>query len=114
MKVVNTSKKPFEFTFDSGNYGPFKPGEVVDLPDDVARHGIRRSMLTVLDDSDEFQTSYRLEPLDSLDKDRRSDTAIYACALVAINECNAPNFKTVDELMTHLRTHQAQMKSKLS
>lgn len=104
MKVVNTSKKPYEFTFDSRNFGPFKPGQVVDLPDDVAQHGIRRS--AIRDELEGFITGYSFEPLGSIDAGRRGEVAVYACALVAIGECSAPNFNTVDELMTHLRTHQ--------
>lgn len=104
MKVVNTSKKPYEFTFDSCNYGPFKPGQVVDLPEDVARHGIRRS--AILDQLEGYVIGYTFEPLDAIDTDRRAEVAVYTCALVAIGECSAPNFNTVDELMIHLRSHQ--------
>jgi hypothetical protein len=105
MKIVNTSEKPFEFTFDSCNYGPIPPGGVVDLPEDVANHALRRSL--IIDPLDGAPMGYRLEPLDALNKDRRQGLAIYVCPLVAINECHAPSMSTVDELMSHMQRHQS-------
>ena len=102
MKIINTSDKPFRFTFDACNFGPYLPGQVVDLPEDVAAHAIRRSI--VLDDAGDF-VAYRMEPLSSVDPNRVKDIALIECPFIALNQCNAASFKSADELKAHLESH---------
>jgi hypothetical protein len=103
VKIINKSDKPFDFTFDSGNYGPYLPGEVVDLPDEIAAHAVKRSEILDPDFGDTigFQMSY----LSDLSQEEIRKHVLYPCPFIQSNQCNAKSFKTPDELRAHLETH---------
>ena len=105
MRVVNVSERPFEPVFDSCYYPAILPGAVADFPDDVARFIIRKS--AIVDDLGDV-IGYRIEPLDAVlgNADMRAGIALYQCPLSLTRECQAANFKTLDELTTHLETHK--------
>lgn len=101
MRVVNTSDKPVEFMFNSTSFGPYKPGEIIDLPDEVALHGIKRCTK-----EDEFGIfiGQSLEPLDQVkvDPGRLQALITYDCPMAMSDQCNAKGFKNLDDLRVHL------------
>lgn len=101
MKIVNTSDKEYEFTYDSMIFGPYAPGEIVDLPDDIARHAIRRS--AVNDDAGQH-VEYRVSPIGAVDRKRLREMAVIPCPYADIEGCKAV-FKAKDDLRAHLETH---------
>ncbi len=104
MKIVNTSDKPYEWTFDGYIWGPLGPGDVGDYPLEVAMHAIRRS---VINDDEGQPVGYRCELLDSLktDRGRFNDIVAYPCPFKSIGDCDAAPFKTKGELKVHLELH---------
>jgi hypothetical protein len=102
-KVINVSNKPYEFTFDGGNYGPIQPGEIKDYPNEVAAHCIKRS--EILDPELGETVGYKMAYLDSLSKDKIKEIATYICPFVAANQCHAKPFKTIDDLRRHMDDH---------
>jgi len=84
------------------DYGPLRPGEVGDYPEEIAHHAIRRSV--VLDEDGEF-IKYRVEPLGSVDKTRLRQIAVYHCSLVETGECDHAPFAKLDDLRTHMEVH---------
>lgn len=61
MRVVNVSDKPFEWTWDSGIYGPLKPGEVIEVSDPCGAHGVNASQ--VKDEFGQDTGIFRLKPV---------------------------------------------------
>ncbi|HCV42400.1 MAG TPA: hypothetical protein DGH68_02880 [Bacteroidetes bacterium] len=104
MRVVNVDDKPYEFCFDAQVFGPYAPGTIVDLPDAVAAHAIKRSV--VLDDEGVFVRA-KMEYLNDMKADPERYKAIitYDCPFVASEQCNMKGFKNLDELRTHLESH---------
>jgi hypothetical protein len=102
LKIINTSDKPFEWTFNGEIYGPIKPGQVMDLPDEIALHGIKRSV--VLDDIGNVE-SYRVEHLEAVGQKRIKEIALYECPFVANGLCDAKSFKSVGDLQAHMESH---------
>jgi len=103
---MNTSNKPYEFTWDGGHYGPIMPGQIVDYPDDMANHCMKRS--TVLFQDGDMMGDidyYQMVPLDSVDPKKVRDNALYECPLVASGQCNAKSFASMAELKAHLDGH---------
>jgi len=106
VRIINTSDQPFEFQFDSRVYGPFQPGEIADLDDAIALHGLNRSK--VIDEMGNT-TGYRLEALN----DMRGDTArlrsilSYHCPFGESGQCDTQPFKSVEELRAHMESHWA-------
>jgi hypothetical protein len=102
-KIINTSDKPFEFTFDSGNYGPIQPGEVVDYPAEVAAHAIKRS--EIIDPDFGETVGFQLIYLGQLSQEEIRKHVVYPCPFVQSNQCDAKSFKTIEDLHQHMETH---------
>lgn len=102
MKVINVSKMPFEFTWDAMNFGPIMPGEVVEYPDDVGMHCIRKSV--VLDDEGNVE-AYRMESLSGMSAERIRQVATYPCPFAATGQCDAKPFVDIESLKAHLDVH---------
>jgi len=102
VRVVNTSDKPFEFMFNATSFGPYQPGQIVDLPDEVALHGIKRS--TMYDSESGGYLGQKLEPLDAVKVDpmRMQQLITYDCPLAESDQCNAKGFKSLDDLRVHM------------
>lgn len=101
MKIVIVSDKPFEFTFNSTIYGPFEHGQIVDLPDEVALHGIKRSI--VVDE----EGNYIGQGVKTLDEVRGDSGALekiikYDCPLALSEQCNSKGFANLDDLRAHM------------
>lgn len=102
MKIINVDDKPFDWTFAGDQYGPIAPGQIMDLPDEVAMHAVRRSV--VHDDVGEF-VRHRVELLSSVDRDTIRRTALIECPYKLANQCDAAPFKSEAELKAHLEGH---------
>lgn len=104
MKIINVSKTPCEWTYDGCNYGPLNPGQVIDVPDQVGRHAIKRSVVT--DDEGNIEM-FRIESLEKVraDKDWLKSVATYPCPFEATGQCSAEPFKDVELLKRHLDEH---------
>ena len=98
-KIINTSNKPYEFTWDGGHYGPYMPGQIVELPDNVANHAIKRSV--VLDDTGGV-LDFQMQELSAVSREKVKEIAMFECPFVASGMCNEPASKTSDELWAHL------------
>lgn len=105
-RIVNTSKEVFEFQFNGQVFGPYAPGEPVDLPYEVAMHGIKRSQY--LDEMGN-PLGFRMALLDEakLDPQIAKRLLVYECPMVKAGECSAKPFKSVDELRAHMESHWA-------
>lgn len=103
MKIVNTSDKPYEFAFNSCTYGPFAPGQIIDLPDEVALHGIKRSI--ILDEEGNY-LSQKAQPLDQVKTNPAMMEKLikYDCPMAASEQCSAGPFASLDALREHLET----------
>jgi hypothetical protein len=103
-RIVNVSNAPFEFTFNSCVYGPYAPGQVVELPYAIAEHGVKRGM--IVDDMGNF-VGNRCEFLDDLqnDQERMKSILMYECPLAVSHQCAAASFRNLDELRAHMETH---------
>jgi hypothetical protein len=106
VRIVNTSDMPFEYSFNSVVYGPYAPGVIVDLPYEVAEHGIKRSV--VLDDVGN-PTEYRMKTIEEAkaDPEKFQNMLQYACPFTFSDQCTAKPFKSVDDLRKHLEVHWA-------
>lgn len=106
MRIVNTSDLPFEFSFDSVVYGPYQPGKIIDLPYEVANHGIKRSQM--LDEMGNV-LGFRMQTLEEAKSDPQkfADLLVYTCPFSLSDQCNAAPFKNVDDLRKHMETHWA-------
>lgn len=102
-KIINVSDKPFEWTFDSGNYGPLRPGEVMEVSADVAAHAIKRSEIIDPDFGDSL--GFAIAYVGALDKEAIKKIAKYPCPLSITNQCNAAPFKSLDDLKVHMESH---------
>jgi len=102
LKIINTSDKPFEWTFNGEIFGPLAPGQIADFPNEVALHAIKRGV--VLDDTGDF-IKYRVESLDSVSNEKIRDIAQYECPFAVTNQCDAKPFKNVKDLKAHLESH---------
>jgi hypothetical protein len=106
VRIVNTSDRPFEFSFDSVVYGPYQPGTIIDLPHEVATHGIKRSQ-----ELDEMGNvlGFRMQSIEEAksDPEKFKNLLIYTCPFAMSDQCNAKPFKSVDELKKHMETHWA-------
>ena len=105
IKVVNVSDKPVWPMFDSNNYDVMNPGDIAEYEDHVAKFIMAKSEI-VNDLGDTI--GYRLEPLETVlgNADMRANVALFQCPLILTRECNAPNFKTLEDLTTHMETHR--------
>ena len=106
MKLINTSNKPYEFTWDGGHYGPYKPGQIVDLPDDMAHHALRKS--AILEQQGEMVgevIGFQMEMLDGVSREKVKEIASFDCPYTNMGLCTARQFKTPAELKAHLLTH---------
>jgi hypothetical protein len=105
-RIVNTSDKPYEFCFDACVYGPYAPGQVIELPNEIAAHGVRRSQ--ILDEIGNT-VGFKCEFLNDLknDKERMENLLVYDCPLKMSDQCNVGSFKSLDDLRSHLETHWA-------
>lgn len=101
MKIVNRSNEPYEFTFDGGNYGPLMPNEVVDYPEEIALHAIKRSA-QFDDDGEGILMGYRVEQMTGSDV-KRSELKV-RCPYVQTGECAQPPMNQAD-LRIHLESH---------
>lgn len=101
MRIVNTSKKPFEFMFNATSFGPYAPGEIADLPDAVAMHGIKRSV--ILDEEGNY-IGQHMEFLNDIkvDPERLRSLIVYDCPLAESEQCNAKGFSSLDDLRAHM------------
>lgn len=103
MKIVNVSDKPFEFMFSEVTYGPYVPGQIIDLPDHIAQHGLDKS--AILDDEGLGNiVGFKLKTLADA-KVTEKNILIYECPLVASGECTAKAFSSLDDLKAHMETH---------
>jgi len=102
VRIVNTSNQPFEFMFNATSFGPYMPGEIVDLPDEVAMHGIKRG--TMYESESGMFLGQRMEPLDSVKVDpiRLRELITYDCPLSESDQCNAKGFNNLDDLRVHM------------
>lgn len=107
MKIINVSNKPYEWTFDSANYGPIMPGQIVDLPSEVAHHAIRRSEERKYDEFDEEVISFRVQAVAAVDKSKLVKIVTYECPFSATGQCSDTRFESMDALRAHMETHWA-------
>jgi len=106
LKIMNTSNKPFEFTWDGSPFGPIKPGEIVDYPDPVANHAVKRSAVLFQEGDQSGDIDYfQMEYLHNVDKKKIVETALYECPLKASGQCDEKAFNTMAELKAHMDTH---------
>lgn len=101
VKIINTHDKPFEFSFDSIPFGPYAPGEIVELDANIAEHGIKRSWIR---DNEGMPVRKRLEYLADVQKDPTRLGAlpqVYHCPF-GDRGCSSRPFKSIDELKAHL------------
>jgi len=110
IKVVNVSDQPVSPIFDSNYYPVMVPGDIAEYEDDVAKFIIRKS--AIFDELGDV-IGYRLEPLETVlgNADMRANVSLFQCPLILTRECNAPNFRTLDELVSHMDTHKAAPKT---
>ena len=106
MRIVNTSDTPFEWSFNSVVYGPYPPGKIIDLPYEVAEHGIKRSQ--TLDEMGN-PMGFRMQTLEEAkaDPEKLQNLLIYQCPFTLSDQCTAKPFKNVDDLRKHMETHWA-------
>lgn len=111
MKIINVSDRPFEFTFDSGIYpadgSQIMPGQIVDYPDEIAQHAIKRSIVTKpdpLDDTQEIVT-YRMQAVGSVDKAKLQKIVTYECPFAITGQCKESRLPSMDALRAHMETH---------
>ncbi len=107
-KIINVSKEPYEWQFDGKIYGPIAPGEIVDMPDEIANHAVKRSV--VLDHDPDSMTvgdpiDTKVKYLSELSKDQIKEITLYPCSLVQSGQCSVKPFKTMDELRKHMESH---------
>ncbi len=102
MRVINVMKQPYEFTFDSCQYGPILPGQVVDLPAEVALHAIKRSV--ILDEEGEI-IGFKIKDVAEVGQDELKEIALYPCPMEQVGRCKAKPFKSYADLMRHMETH---------
>ena len=102
MKIINVSDEPYEWTFNSQNYGPIKPGEIWEGEDEIARHALKRS--AIVDELGEV-AGWRCEALGALSKERIKELAAYPCPWTLSNQCSADPFKNIDDLRKHMDLH---------
>lgn len=102
MKIINVSDKPYEWTFDSCNYGPLNPGEILDLSYENAVHAVKRSFIM---DDEGMPMGQRVQFLDSVDKSLVSEIVTYICPMVHSGQCNAKPFPSMDALRAHIDGH---------
>lgn len=101
MKIVNTTDKPYDFTFDSRNF-TMPPGEPMDFPDEIARHAIRRS--EVLDDEGN-PVAYRVASLaEARMSDRYRQIVVYRCPFHPTDDCQFVA-QTPEALRSHVDDH---------
>ncbi len=101
MKIINTSNKPYEFTYNGEHWGPYKPGEIVEFPDEMAIFALHKS--AVLDqDPDSMSVGevigYQMQDLGSVAKDKIREIVTYECSLVRNGLCDAKPFKRMADL----------------
>jgi hypothetical protein len=104
LRIVNTGKEPYEWTFDGKIFGPLQPGEVKDYPFDVANHAITRSAVR-----DEIGNAivYTVKTLGEVKQDPELFQRIvtYSCPFVESEQCTAPPFRSLDALRAHMEKH---------
>jgi hypothetical protein len=104
VKVINVTKDPYEFQFDSIIY-QMPPGVPFDWPEPIARHAIRRSQIL----SPEGETiGMRVVTVGSLDAKKIRELARYRCPLADTGECTEGPFKGLAEMRAHFETHLPQ------
>ena len=94
MRIVNVGSEPFEWTYNSGIYGPVAPGEVREFADDVAAFGVKKS--EQLDDLGNPTGVFRLSPVSSMSARHLEEFAQFRCSL-----CDKGLFRK-DELKAHM------------
>lgn len=99
MRIVNISDKPFEFMFDATSFGPFGPGQIVDLPDEIAMHGVKRSMII---DEEGITVGQKMDYVSSVDSATLKKIVTYDCPMVLSGQCKAKGFKSLDDLKAHM------------
>lgn len=99
---MNLDSKPFDWTFNGEQWGPIAPGQVMDLPDEVAAHAIKRSIL--LDPNGDFER-YRIDYLGNVPAERIKEIAMYDCPYALTGQCTAKPFKTDSDLRAHLESN---------
>ena len=106
MKIMNTSNKPYEFTWDGGHYGPYAPGAILDLPDEIANHAVKRSAVLFQEgDMSGDIAYYQMEYLHNVDRKKVNEISLYDCPLKASGQCDEKAFSTMAELKAHMDTH---------
>jgi len=112
LKIINTSNKPYEFTWDGGHYGPIMPGQIVEYPEAMARHAIKRSVVLHQTGEEIGGIDYfQIEELNAVSREKVQEIAMFDCPFVASGICNAAPLKTVEDLGAHLATHKNLFKS---
>jgi hypothetical protein len=111
MKLVNVSKQPFEFTYDSIHV-VMQPGDVLEVEDWVGERALRQSVIldTTYGDPDGTGEGVptgeaRLRRADQLDRDQLRQVRRYVCPEAQTGHCSARPFGTMDELRAHLEVH---------
>jgi hypothetical protein len=105
VRVINTSDKPFEFSFDSV-VRVMAPGQVFDFPVEIAQHAIKRSK--VLDEMGNI-IGFQVQTLEELGQDQSKMRSIlsYECPFKVSGQCDAQPFKHENDLRAHLESHWA-------
>ena len=79
-----------------------KPGQILDLPEEVAAHAVKRSV--VLDDTGDF-IRHKVDFLANVDQSKVKEIALYECPFAASGQCDARPFKSAKDLKAHLEGH---------
>lgn len=105
MKIINVSKKPFEWTFNSGNYGPIGPGQIMDLPYEIAAHAVKRSISLRFEEDGTEIYEQQIQLLSSVSGEEIKNIALYPCPMSVSGQCDKTDFKSLDELREHMNIH---------
>jgi hypothetical protein len=108
LRIINTSNKPYEFTYDGGHYGPYKPGEIVELDEVMGHFALKKSAVLIQDPEDPGVGEidhYQMEPVENVAKDKIRGMVTYTCPLVQSGQCDAKPFKSLGELKAHQDLH---------
>ena len=101
-RIINTSNEDYWFTYDGGNFGPLKPGQIAEYEDWVAHHAIKRA--AILDPELGDPIGSKVQYLEDVDPATVLQLITFECPMAQLGQCKL-RFKTMTELTKHMATH---------